>query len=168
MNQQLLNANQIKEMMNINTWRELSGDKVMQLANSIVALPYGQEKEIILERLRQFPIYADVNKQVCMMMGQFTETAMRYNHENMSRVSNRMDSHMDALRENLKNADTPEERSEIRREMSDLEDKAIEHDKENKNFILNMLGYLASFVGVIVVGGLLFAGVNASSNSKKK
>ena len=79
MEQQLLNFNQIKEMMDISSGRELSVDKVVHMANSILALSNRQEKEIILARLAQFPAYAELNKQICAIISERSADAMKYN-----------------------------------------------------------------------------------------
>ena len=159
MEQQLLTFNQIKEMMDISSGRELSVDKVVHMANSILALSNQREKEIILARLAQFPAYAELNKQICAVIGEHATEAMKYNDTNVVRVHSLMDSQMDALKENLKTADTAEERREIRQEMSSLVDKGIEHDKENKRYLLNIFDGLCRILGGLSLAACAFAGV---------
>lgn len=149
----------IKKALKIDSFRNLSKEKVMQFASMI---PY-MDKEVALKVIDQFPIYADFGK---IAIEQYTKTCdniLERNKEGQEAVIRGYQTILDALakkidKENL----SEEERKSITEDMIIVADKIQEADMNNKKFLERMANKMLLLTGAALLGLGAVLGVNAN------
>ena len=154
-----VNENAVKKALKIDSFRNLSKEKVMQFASMI---PY-MDKEVAMKVIDQFPVYADFGKAAIEQYAKICDNILEKNKESQAAVIHGYQTILDVLakkmdKENL----TEEERKSITEDMITVADKIAEADLNNKKF-LEKMGHLALCgIGAAVVGLAAVLGVNAN------
>ena len=126
----------VKRALKIDSFRNLSKDKVMQFASMI---PY-MDKEVAIAIINQFPVYADFGKIVSREFGRGKGRTKRMEKEEIS----------------------DQERQSITVDMISVADKIAEADLNNKKFLDKMSSKVLIFMGVAVAAVGAGIGINSA------
>lgn len=125
----------VKKALKIDSFRNLSKDKVMQFASMI---PY-MDKEVAIAVINQFPVYADFAKTAISSYMQMCESILAKNNESQAAVIHGYQTILDALSKRMDTAcETEEDRRAITEDMISVADKIAEADLQNKKFLDKM------------------------------
>lgn len=153
----LNNEQQVKNVLGIDSWRNLSKEKIMEF----VSLIPNMDKEVAISIVNQFPAYTEMAKCMIAELGKTCDKAMSENTSSQNQVLAGYRKTIDTLAELVNRDDiSPEERAEITRLMIEVADKMAAKDTENKEFLawtIKAGGYLV--LCLVVVGGAIL-GIN--------
>ena len=154
-----INENAVKKALKIDSFRNLSKEKVMQFASMI---PY-MDKEVALKIIEQFPVYADFGRAAIEQYTKACDNILEKNEETQIAVIHGYQTILDVLAKKIEKEDlSEEERKAITEDMITVADKIAEADLNNKKF-LEKMGHLALWgFGVAIVGLAAVLGVNAN------
>ena len=135
-----VNENAVKKALKIDSFRNLSKEKVMQFASMI---PY-MDKEVAMKVIDQFPVYADFGKAAIEQYTKTCDNILEKNKESQEAVIHGYQTILEVLakkmdKENL----TEEEKAKLRAEgrkpairFSVEKAQILVYNKNNKNRIL--------------------------------
>lgn len=149
----------VKHALKIDSFRNLSKDKVMQFASMI---PY-MDKDVAIAIINQFPVYADFGKAAIEQYTQTCTSILEKNKESQDAVINGYQTILNALSKRLEKENiSEEERKSITNDMIAVADKIADADLNNKKF-LDRIGskFLFGTLAVVAVVGAAI-GINSS------
>lgn len=125
----------VKRALKIDSFRNLSKDKVMQFASMI---PY-MDKDVAIAIIGQFPRFADFGQAIVSSYMQTCDNILQSNKESQAAVIRGYQTILDALSKKLEaeNIDTSE-RKAITEDMIAVADKIALADIQNKKFLDRM------------------------------
>ena len=157
MAQQLVTAEQVKEALGIESFRNLSKDKVIEF----VSLIPNMDKEVAMAVINQFPSYAEMAGGMIGKLDEMCDTAMAQAGDSQKESISAYKMILADLGELLKKDDiTVEERDHITEKMILIADKIAAKDSEFKEFLINVLKTAAPVVGGALMLGAVILGVN--------
>ena len=148
----------VKRTLKIDSFRNLSKDKIMQFASMI---PY-MDKEVAIAIINQFPKFADFGKIAISNYMQICDNILKDNKENQASVIHGYQTILDALAKRMEiESTTEEDRKAITEDMITVADKIALADLQNKKF-LDKLGTKVLW-GVLGVTAIIGAGIGVHS-----
>ncbi len=154
-----VNEAMVKQALKIDSFRNLSKDKVMQFASMI---PY-MDKDVAIAIINQFPVYADFGKAAIEQYTQICTNILAKNKESQDAVVKGYQTILDALSKRLEKEDiSDEERKSITSDMIEVADKIAEADLNNKKF-LDRIGNKILF-GTLAVAAVVGAAIGINSS----
>lgn len=153
-----LSEDAVKHALKIDSFRNVSKDKIMQFASMI---PY-IDKEVAIEIINQFPIFADFGKTVISCYMQMCDNILEQNHENQMATIQGYQTILNALSKRMDvESITEEDRKSITEDMISVADKIAEINLQNKKF----LDRIATKVlwGVLGVTAIVGAGIGINT-----
>ena len=158
MSQKLITQEQVLKALNIESFRNLSKDKIMEF----VSLIPNMDKDVAISIINQFPAYAELASNMVVQLNAMCDAALKENSISQKDAIEAYKLILDSLSEVLKKDDiSPEERDAITDKMILVADKISAKDTENKEFINNILKYGTPISGGILILGAAILGVNA-------
>lgn len=154
----------VKKALKINSFRELSKDKIMQFASMI---PY-MDKEVAIAVVNQFPIYAEFVKVIISVYMETANRILEDNKESQMAAIHGYQTILDSLSNKLEESNTEEERKSITNDMISVADKIAEIDEKNKKFLNKMVNKILAGVGIAVLAVGAGIGISSSINSKSE
>lgn len=148
----------VKKALKINSFRELSKDKVMQFASMI---PY-MDKEVAIAVINQFPAYADFVKAIISVYMETANRILEDNKESQMAAIHGYQTILDGLSKKLEESNTEEVRKSITDDMVFVAGKIAEIDEKNKKFLNKMVTKILAGVGIAVLA--VGAGIGISSS----
>lgn len=152
----------VKKALKINSFRELSKDKVMQFASMI---PY-MDKEVAIAVINQFPTYAEFVKVIISVYMETSNKILEDNKESQMAAIHGYQTILDSLSKKLEESNTEEERKSITDDMISVADKIAEIDEKNKKFLSKTVTKILA--GVVVAVAAVGAGIGISSSINSK
>ena len=153
------NESAVKKALNIDSFRNLSKEKVMQFASMI---PY-MDKEVALKVIEQFPVYADFGRAAIEQYTKTCDSILEKNKENQTAVVHGYQTILDALAKKIEKEDLSEEdRKAITEDMITVADKIAEADLNNKKFLDRMGNKILLGVGIAFFAVAAAIGVNSN------
>ena len=147
----------VKHALKIDSFRNLSKDKVMQFASMI---PY---KDVAIAIINQFPVYADFGKAAIEQYTHVCTNILEKNKESQAAVVKGYQTILDALSKRLEKENiSEEERKSITSDMIEAADKIAEADLNNKKF-LDRIGNKVLF-GTLAVVAVVGAAIGINSS----
>lgn len=143
MGKALVSVEEVKNALNIESFRNLSKDKVMEF----VSLIPNMDKDLAIKIVEQFPSYADYSQNIVKQLNMLCEKALELNDNSQTEA-------IEAYRKVL------DERKYITEKMIEVADKIATKDTENKEFLEKIIkygGYVA--LGALAIG-VTILGVN--------
>lgn len=138
----------VKRTLKIDSFRNLSKEKIMEFASMI---PY-MDKDVALAIINQFPEYVDFGKAAIEQYMQTCGSILEKNNESQIAVIKGYQTILDALSKKLDNENISEiERKAITEDMILVADKIAEADLQNKKF-LDRMGTKAMILLAIALG----------------
>lgn len=153
-----ISENAVKRALKIDSFRNLSKDKIMQFASMI---PY-MDKDIAISIINQFPTLAEFGEIAISGYFSICDKLLEQNKENQVAVIKGYQTILDALSKRMEiDSITEEERKSITEDMITVADKIAEADWRNKKF-LERTG-TKILLGVLSVAALVGAGLGIRS-----
>ena len=160
MTNKLITEQQVKEALNIESFRNLSKDKIMEF----VSLIPNMDKDVAISIVNQYPAYFEMAKYMVEQLTQTCDTILNENTTSQNEVLSAYRKILDDLGEILKREDiSPEERENITNKMIEIADKMAEKDTENKQFLSWIVRNKEYIIAGAVVLGAALLGVNINA-----
>ena len=157
MGKALVSVEEVKNALNIESFRNLSQDKVMEF----VSLIPNMDKDLAIKIVEQFPSYADYSQNIVKQLNMLCEKALELNDNSQTEAIEVYKKVLDELSVLLQKEETSvDERKYITEKMIEVADKIAIKDTENKEFLEKIIkygGYVA--LGALAIG-VTILGVN--------
>ncbi|MCB4943710.1 hypothetical protein LGV92_06415 [Streptococcus mutans] len=157
MGKALVSVEEVKNALNIESFRNLSKDKVMEF----ISLIPNMDKDLAIKIVEQFPSYADYSQNIVKQLNMLCEKALDRNDNGQKEAIEAYRKVLDELSVLLQKEETSvDERKYITEQMIATADKIAAKDTENKEFLEKIIkcgSYVA--LGVLVIGATIL-GVN--------
>lgn len=150
MSKTLVSVEEVKNVLKIDSFRNLSKDKIMEF----VSLIPNMDKEVAIKIIEQYPAFAKLSESMVAQLNKMCDTALEKNEESQRLTIQAYKQILDELSNQLHMEDiSKEEREKITKQMIEIVDKISVKDTENKAFIDKIVKYGAGFAfGVLVLG----------------
>jgi predicted unusual protein kinase regulating ubiquinone biosynthesis (AarF/ABC1/UbiB family) len=146
----------VKKALKINSFCDLSKDKIMEFVSAIPNM----DKDVAIKIIEQFPTYAEAATTMLTQLNTMCDNVLRENGASQKEAIEAYKKILDDLGEILKKDDiSPEERTAITDRMVTIADKISLKDTENKEFLSNVIKYGSSIVGGALILGAIILGV---------
>ena len=157
MSKAFVSVDEVKNALKIDSFRNLSKDKIMEF----VSLIPNMDKEVVIKIIEQYPAFAKLSESMVAQLNKMCDTALEKNEESQRLTIQAYKQILDELSNQLHMEDiSKEEREKITKQMIEIADKISVKDTENKAFIDKMAKYSTGFaIGVVVLGAAIL-GVN--------
>jgi len=145
----------VKRALEIDSWRNLSRDKVMKFA----AMMPDMDKEVALSIVAQFPAFTRFALGALNFLEKASESTQAANKSSQERVHDAYRDTRAVLKGELDQENlSPEDRRFILESIIETADKESDKDTENKRFLEDLFSKGAIAAGAVVVAGLVFVG----------
>ena len=155
MSKTLVSVEEVKNALKIDSFRNLSKDKIMEF----VSLIPNMDKEVAINIIEQYPAFAKLSESMVAQLNKMCDTALEKNEESQRLTIQAYKQILDELSNQLHMEDiSKEEREKITKQMIEIADKISVKDTENKAFIDKVVKYStglamgALFLGVAILG----------------
>lgn len=157
MSKTLVSVEEVKNALKIDSFRNLSKDKIMEF----VSLIPNMDKEVAIKIIEQYPAFAKLSESMVAQLNKMCDTALEKNEESQRLTIQAYKQILDELSNQLHMEDiSKEEREKITKQMIEIADKISVKDTESKAFIDKMVKYSTGFaIGALVLGAAIL-GVN--------
>lgn len=154
---------QIKESLQINSFREISKAKLMEFVSSIPNM----DKDVALAVIGQFPEYSNCARIMIEELKTICNNILSDNSGSRSSYVAAYNGILDSLQELLLREDlSPEERAFVTERMIFVADKLAAKDTENKEFLVDLFKYGTCLIGLVIIAGGTILGVNIKSSKQ--
>lgn len=147
---------EIKKALDIETWRNLSRDKMIRFA----AMMPDMDREVALKIVEQFPAFKDFAMETVSVMERAQESALENNKESQAQVHQAFQEIREILKGELAQEDLSwEQRKHILELILETGNKEFAKDTENKDFLkqivkgVGVVALSALALGIVFVGG---------------
>ena len=161
-NSPLMSEADVKKALGIDSFRNLSKQKVMDFVSMI---PY-MDKEVAMAIINQFPEYAKMAGEMIIVMKELSNNAFENNNISQAQVAAMYQQVLNSLTEQLKEDDLSfEQKNMITMQMIDTADHMAKKDSENKQFIIEVLRWVGrGALALAFLGVTTYFGVNIKTN----
>ena len=160
MNKNLISSDDVKRALNVDDFRKVTKDKIMEFVSLIPSM----DKEVAMEIIKQFPSFVDFGTTVIEQLRLLVDEALKANDDSQSASLDAYRKVLDELSILLqKEHINEEERKWIVKEMMSAVDKMSIKDTENKKFLDNFGKYGASIATGALVLGAAILGVKSGN-----
>lgn len=153
----MVTENEVKETLDIDSFRNMSKDKIMEFVSAIPNM----DKDVAIKIIEQFPAYTESANNMLAQLNAMCNNAMKENGESQKEAIEAYKKILDDLGELLKkDTITAEERMQITEQMITVADRISAKDTENKEFLNGIIKYGVPIIGGALVLGATILGVN--------
>ncbi|WP_049690842.1 hypothetical protein [Anaerococcus jeddahensis] len=156
----LKSVEEVKNLLEIDSFRNITKEKVIEFVSQIPNM----DKEVAINIINQFPSYVKLSETMIVQLKNLCSDALTQNNKSNEASINAYSKILDDLGILLHKEElTFEEKKYITEQMVSIADKISAKDTENKKFINNKIGYVSmAFMAVVGVGVLILGGGNIS------
>ncbi len=153
------NESQIKKALDIDSWRNLSKEKLL----SFIAEMPKMDKEVALKVIEQFPNFKELALGAFMMVKEHALTATQYGWKSQKRTFRIIERYQMTLERELEREGlTTEDRFALLSLMKEAVEVALKKDSEWKAHTLKVLGTVGSLAALLVLTGITALGGKSS------
>lgn len=153
----MVTEDEVKKALAIDSFRNMSKDKIMEF---VFAIP-NMDKDVAIKIIDQFPAYTESANKMLAQLNTMCNNAMKENGESQKEAIEAYKKILDDLGELLKkDTITAEERVQITEQMITIADRISAKDTENKDFLTGIIKYGVSIIGGSLLLGAAILGVN--------
>lgn len=154
----LVSKEDVKEALNIKTFREMSGEKIVEF----ISLLPNMDKEVALSIVKQYPEFNKYSSYIVSQIKELSSEALKTNDNSQSEVLASYNKTLEVLESySKKDGLSHSEVMETVEKMIVVNDKMNEKDTENKDFLKDVLKDNRILYFGIAALGLTLLGVNA-------
>lgn len=163
MSRKLMSENEVKELLKIDDFRNMSKNKIVEFVSMIPKM----DKEVALASINKFPNYAVMAKEMITELAKTLDNAIKNATDANKETLKGYMSILEGLKEELKRDDCSlEERQKINEQMMEIANKIFVTHSEHTSLVGNIVQTTGKVVfGAIVVAGAIL-GVNAFNKKK--
>lgn len=148
----------VKRALKIDSFRNLSKDKIMQFASMI---PY-MDREVAIAIINQFPVLADFGKVAISTYMQMCDGILEKSKESQMAVIQGYQTILDSLSKKMDVENiSEEERKSLTEDMISVADKIAEADLQYKKFLDRQVTKVV--IGILGIAALVGAGIGINS-----
>lgn len=153
----MVTENEVKKALAIDSFRNMSKDKIMEFVSAIPNM----DKDVAIKIIDQFPAYTESANNMLAQLNTMCNNAMKENGESQKEAIEAYKKILNDLGELLKkDTITAEERAQITEQMITVADRISAKDTENKGFLNGIIKYGVPIIGGALVLGAAILGVN--------
>lgn len=157
MAQQLISEEQVKKALHINSFREMSKDKIMEFTSLIPNM----DKEVAIACINQFSSYKEMASNMVTQLNVMCDNVIQANNSSQKDVIEAYKNILEELSIQLKHENiSNEEREKITEKMILVADKISAKDTENKDFLLGIIKNGTYILTGAFILGAAILGVN--------
>lgn len=157
MSQYLVSEDQVKKALQIDSFRNLSKDKIMEFASLIPHM----DKEVAAAIINQFPTYVESSRNMIEQYNVMCDKVLQSNDDGRKDAVMAYKTILDDLSVLLKqDGITPEQRENITDKMILVADKIADLHEDNRNFLEGIIKHGAPLIGGALLLGAVILGVN--------
>ena len=147
----------VKRALKIDSFRNLSKEKVMQFASMI---PY-VDREVAIAIINQFPVFADFGRLAISQYSNICQRILENNNEGYRATVQGYQTILDALAKRMEGDISDDERKSLTIDMITVADKIADADIQNKKFHERIIMKIGGFL--LAAGALIGAGIGVAS-----
>lgn len=145
----------VKKALEIDSWRDLSKDKVVKFA----AMMPDMDKEVSMAIVNQLPVFTRFALDALQVVERAHSKSVEANERSQKEVHRAYVGVRDILKNELDNPNlTPEERRLLIEDVKETADKEFAKDSENKAFVDSLLTKALAGSTLVVVAAIVFVG----------
>lgn len=157
MSQHLVSEDQVKKALHIDSFRNLSKDKIMEFASLIPNM----DKDVSISIINQFPAYAESSRNMIEQYNVMCDKILQSNDDSRRDAVMAYKTVLDDLSSLLKqDGVTPELQEKITDKMILVADKIADLHESNRNFLEGIIKYGTPLIGGALLLGAVILGVN--------
>lgn len=157
MSQYLVSEDQVKKALQIDSFRNLSKDKIMEFASLIPHM----DKDVALAIINQFPAYVESSRNMIEQYNIMCDKVLQSNDDSRKDAVMAYKTILDDLSVLLKqDGTTPEQQEKITDKMILVADKIAGLHEDNRNFLEEIIKYGTPLIGGALLLGAVILGVN--------
>ena len=157
MGKYMVTENEVKKALAVDSFRNVSKDKIMEFVSAIPNM----DKDVAIKIIEQFPDYTESANNMLAQLNTMCNNAMKENSESQKEAIKAYKKILDDLGELLKkDTITTEERAQITEQMITVADRISAKDTENKDFLNGIIKYGFPIIGGALILGAAILGVN--------
>jgi len=138
MAQYLASAEEVKQALKIDSFRNVTKDKLIEFVSAIPNM----DKDVAMEIIGQFPSYVEYTTNMITQLNTMCDNVLKENSASQKDAVEAYKKILDDLGELLKKETiTGEERTQITEQMILVADRISAKDTENKDFLNGILRY---------------------------
>lgn len=160
---------EIMKVLEIDTWRNLSRDKILQF----VAMMPEMDKEVALKVIEQFPEFRQFAMEALDVLEKEHASTLAFNKESQGKVHHAYQEVRGILAHELQRDDlTAEDRMIVIGMIMETANREFAKDSENKRFLdalfgkAALAGGAAIALGIVVLGGRVLRGNDEDNDSR--
>ena len=151
----------VKKALKIDSFRNLSKDKVMEFTSMI---PY-MEKEVAIEIIKQFPEYIDFAKALINNYADICKEILEINKESYKQAVSAHQIALETFAKQIENTElTPKERVNFSNKMVEEAEKIPELYLQQQKFHERILKNVGGTIAIVVLAGATILGLKAIGN----
>lgn len=151
----LESEDEIKKALEIDSWRNLSKDKVLRFA----AMMPDMDQEVALKIIAQLPVFTRFAVETLNVLEKAHSKTLDFNKDSQANVHRAYQEVRETLTNQLaQDSLSPEDRKFLVEQIVDTANKEAEKDSENKRFLNGVLNKVAAGVGGAALLAVVFVG----------
>ena len=157
MSQYLVSEEQVKKALQIDSFRNLSKDKIVEFASLIPHM----DKDVAIAIINQFPAYVESSRNMIEQYNAMCDKVLQSNDDSRKDAVMAYKTILDDLSILLKqDGITPEQQEKITDKMILVADKIADLHEDNRNFLEGIIKYRTPLIGGALLLGAVILGVN--------
>ena len=157
MSQYLVSEEQVKKALQIDSFRNLSKDKIVEFASLIPHM----DKDVAIAIINQFPAYVESSRNMIEQYNAMCDKVLQSNDDSRKDAVMAYKTILDDLSILLKqDGITPEQQEKITDKMILVADKIADLHEDNRNFLEGIIKYGTPLIGGELLLGAVILGVN--------
>lgn len=153
----MVTENEVKKALAIDSFRNMSKDKIIEFVSAIPNI----DKEVAIKIIDQFPAYNESANNMITQLNTMCNNVMKENGESQKEAIEAYKKILDDLGDLLKkDTITAEEKLKITEQMITVADRISAKDTENKDFLNGIIKYGVPIIGGVLALGAAILGVN--------
>ena len=161
----MVTENEVKKALAIDSFRNMSKDKIIEFVSAIPNI----DKEVAIKIIDQFPAYNESANNMIAQLNTMCNNVMKENGESQKEAIEAYKKILDDLGDLLKkDTITAEEKLKITEQMITVADRISAKDTENKDFLNGIIKYGVPIIGGVLALGAAILGVNVKGTKIPK
>lgn len=156
MSQHLVSEEQVKQALRIDSFNNLSKEKIMEFAS---LLP-NMDRDVAIAVINKFPVYVESSLNMIEQFNVMCNKVLQGNDESLKGAVHAYQKVLDELSTLLKQEGiTKERQNEITEKMISIAEEIAALHKDNQEFLKDLIRYSGALIGGVIILGAVILGV---------